>query len=132
MAGEMSSSPAIMGLMTAGAVIIGFYVYRTMILSKPFPGIPYNKRAATHPLGDIPEMMNYVTRTKRIFCWLTSLATRHQSAIVQAFIKPASLHWVVLTDPFESQDILLRRTKEFDRNSFFGELIGGILPEQHI
>lgn len=65
-------------------------------------------------------------------CWLTSLTTRHQSPIVQAFIKPMSLPWVVVTDPWESQDILLRRTKEFDRSGFFGELIGGILPEQHI
>lgn len=39
--------------------------------------------------------------------------------------------WVVVTDPFEAQDILLRR-KEFDRSGFFQELIGGILPEQHI
>lgn len=37
-----------------------------------------------------------------------------------------------MTDPFESQDILLRRIKEFDRSEFFGELINGILPEQHI
>lgn len=43
-----------------------------------------------------------------------------------------SLPWVVVTDPLESQDILLRRTKEFDRSSFFGEVIGGILPKQHI
>lgn len=48
------------------------------------------------------------------------------------FIKPMSLPWVVVTDPLESQDILLRRTKEFDRSSFFGEVIGGILPKQHI
>lgn len=39
---------------------------------------------------------------------------------------------MIVTDPFESQDILLRRTKEFDRSEFFGELINGILPEQHI
>ena len=39
---------------------------------------------------------------------------------------------MVVTDPFESQDILLRRIKEFDRSEFFGELINGILPEQHI
>jgi cytochrome P450 len=39
---------------------------------------------------------------------------------------------VVVTDPFESQDILLRRIKELDRSEFFGELINGILPEQHI
>jgi cytochrome P450 len=43
-----------------------------------------------------------------------------------------SLPWVVVTDPLESQDILLRRTKEFDRSGFFGDLINGILPEQHI
>ena len=43
-----------------------------------------------------------------------------------------ALPWVVLTDPFETQDILLRRTKEFDRSGFFGDLINGILPEQHI
>lgn len=43
-----------------------------------------------------------------------------------------ALPWVVVTDPFESQDLLLRRTKEFDRSGFFGDLIGGILPEQHI
>jgi cytochrome P450 len=65
-------------------------------------------------------------------CWLTSITTRHQSPIVQAFIKPGSSPWVIITDPYESQDILLRRTKEFDRSGFFGELIGGILPEQHI
>ena len=43
-----------------------------------------------------------------------------------------SLPWVVVTDPFESQDILLRRTREFDRSNMFGDIINGILPEQHI
>lgn len=38
----------------------------------------------------------------------------------------------MVTDPFESQDILLRRTKEFDRSGFFGDIMNGILPEQHI
>lgn len=52
--------------------------------------------------------------------------------MIQAFIKPGALPWVVVTDPFESQDILLRRNKEFDRSGFFGDLINGILPEQHI
>jgi cytochrome P450 len=65
-------------------------------------------------------------------CWLTSLTNRHSSPITQAFIKPFSLPWIILTDPHESQDILQRRTKDFDRSGFFGEVIGGILPEQHI
>ncbi|KAL1617767.1 hypothetical protein SLS56_010831 [Neofusicoccum ribis] len=82
----------------------------------PLPDIPYNKDAASKLFGDVPEMMAYVKRTQRIF----------------VFIKPMSLPWVVITDPFESQDILLRRTKEFDRASFFGEVLGGLLPHQHI
>ncbi|KAJ4368080.1 hypothetical protein N0V83_006435 [Neocucurbitaria cava] len=99
----------------AGLVAIALYVAYTAIRPKPLPGIPYNLSAASKLLGDVPEMMGYVLRTKRIF----------------AFIKPGGLPWVVVTDPMESQDILLRRGREFDR-SVFGELIGGILPEQHI
>lgn len=133
---------------------IGLYTLYRAVLPKPLEGIPYNKDAADKLLGDVPEMMGYVMKTKRIFvspyplnqrmiflecsqyasqqCWLTSLTQRHNSPIIQAFIKPGSLPWVVVTDPYESQDILLRRTKEFDRSGFFGDLINGILPEQHI
>uniref|UniRef100_A0A8H7N0V3 Cytochrome P450 n=1 Tax=Bionectria ochroleuca TaxID=29856 RepID=A0A8H7N0V3_BIOOC len=143
-----------------GIAIVAMYMAYRAILPKPLPNIPYNQDAAGKLFGDVPEMMGYVMRTKRIFvrqddqpftrlsplpalysrlivpmseqCWLTSLTTRHQSPIVQAFIKPGGLPWVVVTDPFESQDILLRRIREFDRSDFFGELINGILPEQHI
>ncbi|KAH8651057.1 cytochrome P450 [Xylariales sp. PMI_506] len=120
------------GALVVGVALVALYAAYRAILPKPIPGIPYNKDAAGKLFGDIPEMMGYVMRTKRVFCWLTSLTTRHQSPIVQAFVKPGGLPWVVVTDPFESQDILLRRTKEFDRSEFFGELINGILPEQHI
>jgi cytochrome P450 len=50
---------------------------------------------------------------------------------VQVFIKPFSHPWVVITDPFESQDILLRRNREFDRAPMFGEIVGGLIPAQH-
>ncbi|KAF7523902.1 hypothetical protein G7054_g11586 [Neopestalotiopsis clavispora] len=115
-----------------GVIATALFATYHYLRPRPIPGIPYNRNAAGMLLGDVPEMMGYVMRTKRIFCWLTSLTTRHQSPIVQAFIKPGGLPWVIVTDPFESQDILLRRGKEFDRSEFFGELIGGILPEQHI
>ncbi|KAI1736265.1 cytochrome P450 [Xylaria scruposa] len=119
------------GILLLVLLALASYLGRRAILPKPLTGIPYNRDAANKVFGDIPEMMGYVMRTKRIFCWLSSLTARHHSVIIQAFIKPASLPWVVVTDPFEAQDILLRR-REFDRSGFFGELIGGILPEQHI
>ncbi|KAK6074479.1 cytochrome P450 [Seiridium cupressi] len=99
-----------------GPVLLVLYLAYRAILPKPLAGIPYNVTASKKILRDVPEMMGYVMRTKRIF----------------VFIKPMALPWVVVTDPLESQDILLRRTKEFDRSGFFGELIGGILPEQHV
>ncbi|KAH7089103.1 cytochrome P450 [Paraphoma chrysanthemicola] len=122
-----TSLPFLLGLLATCK-----WVTYKAFLPKPLPGIPFNEAASKKLFGDVPEMIRYVLRTNRIFCWLTSLTTRHSSPIVQAFIKPGSLPWIILTDPHESQDILLRRTKEFDRSGFFGELIGGILPEQHI
>ncbi|KAK4235980.1 cytochrome P450 [Achaetomium macrosporum] len=118
--------------LVVGFVVVGLYWAYRAALPKPLKGIPYNRNAVDKLFGDVPEMIGYVMRTKRIFCWLTSLTARHQSPIIQAFVQPMGLPWVVVTDPYESQDILLRRTKEFDRSGFFGDLIGGILPEQHI
>ncbi|KAG8160032.1 hypothetical protein KVR01_010669 [Diaporthe batatas] len=119
------------GVFILPLVLALLYVAYRAALPKPLPDIPYNRDAAGQLLGDVPEMMGYVKRTKRIFCWLTSLTDRHKSPIVQVFIKPFSYPWVVITDPFESQDILLRRNREFDRAPFFGEVIGGIIPGQH-
>lgn len=39
---------------------------------------------------------------------------------------------MVVTDPPEIRDILLRRTRDFDRSHHFGDFISGLLPEQHI
>ncbi|KAK6821220.1 hypothetical protein PG987_015620 [Apiospora arundinis] len=120
------------GTLLLCVIAVAAYIGSRMIRPKPLAGIPYNRDGAAKLFGDIPEMMGFVMKTGQVFGWLTSLTERHQSPIVQAFVKPGSLPWVVLTDPMEAQDILLRRTKEFDRSGFFGELIGGILPEQHI
>ncbi|ETS79079.1 hypothetical protein PFICI_08932 [Pestalotiopsis fici W106-1] len=128
----MDAVLTVRGTLVLGVIVVALFATFNFLRPKPLPGIPYNRDAAAKLFGDVPEMMGYVMRTKRIFCWLTSLTTRHQSPIVQAFIKPGGLPWVIVTDPFESQDILLRRGKEFDRSEFFEELIGGILPEQHI
>lgn len=61
-----------------------------------------------------------------------SLTERHNSPIVQVFIKPFEKPWVVVADPFETQDILLRRGKEIDRSLLIGDILGPLLPEQHM
>lgn len=51
----------------SSVLIVVLYVAYRAVLPKPLPGIPYNREAANSLLGDIPEMMRYVLRTKRIF-----------------------------------------------------------------
>lgn len=55
------------GAFVSSVFIVVLYVAYRAVLPKPLPGIPYNRDAANGLLGDIPEMMRYVLRTKRIF-----------------------------------------------------------------
>lgn len=51
------------------------YIGYRAALPKPLPDIPYNHDAAGKLFGDVPEMMGYVKRTKRIFVrtWLQAI-----------------------------------------------------------
>ena len=50
-----------------GTLATCLYVIYRAILPNPLPGIPYNEDASKKVFGDVPEMMGYVLRTKRIF-----------------------------------------------------------------
>jgi hypothetical protein len=60
-------------VVVAVTAVLLYAGYRA-ILPKPLPGIPYNKDAAGKLFGDVPEMMAYVMRTKRIY---VSQVARH-------------------------------------------------------
>lgn len=62
------------GALALGVLSIALYFAYQAIKPKPLPGIPYNKDAAGKLFGDIPEMMGYVMRTKRIFVRTNQLA----------------------------------------------------------
>jgi hypothetical protein len=55
------------GTLLAAAVIFSLSVLYKAALPKPLANIPYNRDAAGKLFGDVPEMMGYVMRTKRIF-----------------------------------------------------------------
>ena len=58
-------------LVASGALLVLYLAYRAA-LPRPIPGIPHNRDAASKLLGDVPEMLAYVRRTKRIFVSLPS------------------------------------------------------------
>ena len=62
---------SLVGITVFGAALIILYVLYRAALPKPLKGIPYNQDAAGRLFGDVPEMMRYVMKTKRIFVRFT-------------------------------------------------------------
>lgn len=106
-------------------------VYR-LLLPTPIPGIPYNKSAVTSLLGDGPELTRFALENGEIAPWLSKQMKKHNSHIFQVFIKPFSKPWVVIADFQETQDICMRRTREFDRSPYWADMFAGPAPLGHV
>ncbi len=103
------------------------------LLPKPIPGIPHNRASARNPLGDIPGFVLASARTREPITWLLSQARATGSPISQIFLAPfGGRPFVTITDFRETQDILLRRGREFDRSSILIDTLGVALPHHHI
>ncbi|KAI0530020.1 cytochrome P450 [Xylaria digitata] len=114
--------------------IFTFSLYRlyTWALPRPIPGIPFDKAAKQRLLGNVPDVLDHVRKTGRMRTWFTEHNLRHQAVLTQAWIRPFSRPTLFLADFRESQDILLRRNKEFDRGQRSVDLFAGPVPNHHI
>lgn len=106
-------------------------IYRSL-LPHPLPGVPYNKPALGNIFGDGLELTKFFLETGEVTLWLTEQIKKHKSPIFQAFIRPFCKPWVVIADFQESQDILLRRTREFDRAPSWADVFSGLVPQGHV
>ena len=107
-----------------------YFAYRAA-LPRPIPGIAYHKSAANNLFGDIPRMLRHLTTNKALTTWFPLQSIELNSPIVQLFIRPFGRPIVFLADWRESQDILTHR-KEFDRSTYFGDVLRGLLPKAFI
>jgi hypothetical protein len=119
-------------LIISGCIITCLYLSYHWALPRPIPGIPYNEEATKTLLGDMVPMIKHIGKTQELISWMTSQNTKLQSPIVQVFVRPFGRPWIIIADFREAQDILLRRTKEFDRSNFLGDAFLGLVPEHHI
>lgn len=119
------------------AVVFGvlYAVYRAA-LPKPIPGIPYHKASARKLFGDVPSLISFTSSEEpgahSAVDWFRLQGEKLSSPIFQLFFTPFGQPLIVLTDPREIQDILLRRHKEFDRSQFFKDAFSGSIPNHHI
>ena len=126
---DITLLPAL-ALVLAGTAFL-YLVYRAL-LPRPIPGIAHHKSSANSLFGDIPSMIRYTTSTNEVISWFADQCVALQSPIIQLFIRPLGRPMVFIADWRESQDILMRRTREFDRSDFFGEVLLGLLPKAFI
>ncbi|KAL6365870.1 hypothetical protein LRP88_00449 [Fusarium phalaenopsidis] len=121
-------APPGLGL-AVGAVFIGlFLVLLRLARPKPIPGIPHNVEAANSLFGDLPEFRAAPDRRE----WWVSQVIKHQSPLVQVFLRPFSLPWVFVADHWEAVDIMTRRVKEFDRADQTIYTFEGVAPSHHL
>ncbi|RSL88682.1 hypothetical protein CEP51_001614 [Fusarium floridanum] len=121
-------APPGLGL-AVGAVFIGiFLALLRLARPKPIPGIPYNVEAAKSLFGDIPEFRTAPDRRE----WWASQVIKHQSPMIQVFLRPFSRPLVFVADHWEATDIMTRRMKEFDRSDETVNTFGGVAPAHHI
>lgn len=114
------------------AIALAIYIVYRLLLPRPIAGIPYREASSKHILGDLPLLGKHEQETGEKLSWFALHARKIISPIFQVFANPLTKPWVVLTDFREGQDIMLRRTKEFDRSEHFSNIFLGLVPDHHI
>lgn len=115
----------------AGAVVLLYLAYQRA-LPKPLPGIPYNTEAVHSLLGDAAAIKKLQEQGGRPRAWFGEQNVKHKSPLVQVFVAPLSKPMLLLSDFREGQDILLRRSKEFDHGPRNLAAFSGVLANHHI
>lgn len=103
-----------------------FWIY-LKALPKPIAGIPHNRESAKKVLGDVPGALQWIYKNNAIFSWVVEQCRIHDSPVVQCFMRPFDKPWVIVSDFREAEDIMIRRTREFDRSFFFGDVFVNVL-----
>ena len=105
---------AILGLLCGGALVV--FVWQKLY-PKPYPGIPYNKASAQRITGDIPDLIPVIKSKNEFSESIFTVTTRKLGTPVAQLLFPGFRKpFVILEDPREIEDIIVRRNAEFDRS----------------
>ncbi|KAF3051991.1 hypothetical protein E8E11_010563 [Didymella keratinophila] len=117
--------------LASGVLFLGAFLLYRWLLPKPISGIPYNAEATKTIFGDIPGLLEHLKHSEQVTDWMEGHNLRHNSPIIQVFLKLFQKPVVMINDFKESQDILMHRGKEFDKPDMISDLLYGIAREHH-
>ena len=98
-----------------GASVVLFLLIYHYAYPRPYPGIPYNKRSAKRVLGDLPDLFDRVKTSRDTAKFAFEQCRNLNSPVVQLFLRPFSRPFIYIDDVREAEDIMVTRSKEFDR-----------------
>ena len=104
------------------------YALYLAILPRPINGIPHNANSARRILGDVPSALKYREEHHEMSGFITDQLVKLNKPVIQLFLRPFGKPWVVVADFREAQDVMLRRSREFDRSDFFSNLFTATMP----
>ncbi|EAU36731.1 predicted protein [Aspergillus terreus NIH2624] len=108
------------------------YKFSLLCLPTPFHDIPHNEGTTRTIFGDLASMLSEVSKSNDIFTWLLRQTQKANSPLYQVFIRPFGRPSILLSDYWEATDIVLHRSREFDRTPYTADVFSGVLPNHHI
>lgn len=102
---------------------------RRQLYPKPYAGIPYNQRSARRITGDLPDLLPVVQAKNEFSESVFTITTQKLGTpIAQVLFPRVREPLIVLEDPREIEDIMVRRNKEFDKAPMAVELMVPFFP----
>ncbi|KAI1080919.1 cytochrome P450 [Whalleya microplaca] len=102
-------------------ILLGFSSILLVVLwhklyPKPYPGIPYVESSARRISGDVPELMSVIRATDEITNAMFTVTTQKLGIPIAQILFPRFRKpLIILDDPLEVEDIVVRRYNEFDK-----------------
>ncbi|KAI2463749.1 cytochrome P450 [Annulohypoxylon bovei var. microspora] len=102
------------------SVILLRILFKRLFYPRPISGIPYDQEAAKRLSGDLPSITAAYNEFSEWAFPIGRRSLQYGSPIHQLFMNPFTKPYIIIDDPREASDILLRRSKEFDKNTTSG------------
>ncbi|KAH7461729.1 hypothetical protein FOMA001_g18908 [Fusarium oxysporum f. sp. matthiolae] len=108
-------------------------LFHKLLISKLYPklldGLPHNRVSANRIFGDVSDVVAYTSKTQEQSEALFLINRKADSPIAQFLTPSISNSSVLIDDPREAEDILKRRSREFDRSGTTARFFKYLLPQ---
>lgn len=110
-------------------ILLAVIWLRRKLMPKPYPGIPYNHQSARRITGDIPNLVPIIEATNEFSNTLFTVTTQRLGVPIAQLLFPGLRKpMVIIEDPREIEDILVRRNKEFDKAPMAIDMFAPMFP----